>query len=268
MDTEPIPINETTDENTEFVSIEMVATEEKQVRWGLLGTIIWSIVIATAFILTQGIAAAVYVVIEYGDLTLLESEKFIAGLERNGAVLAISTIASCIICCPLILGIAKLKKNSNVKEALGLNAVSPKTYGFWMALILGIIISMDLLTMLLTEPVVPESMVLIYQSLKSPWLFWLAVIVAAPIAEELFFRGFLLPGLSASFLKPTGAVLLTSFLFAIIHLQYDIYGITIVFMAGLLLGVARLKSNSVYVTISMHMLMNLVATIETAIYLS
>jgi membrane protease YdiL (CAAX protease family) len=37
---------------------------------------------------------------------------------------------------------------------------------------------------------------------------------------------------------------------------------------GLLLGAARLKSNSIYVPITMHAIASLIATIEAAIYVS
>jgi membrane protease YdiL (CAAX protease family) len=59
---------------------------------------------------------------------------------------------------------------------------------------------------------------------------------------------------------------MTSLVWAIIHLQYDTYGVATVFALGLLFGFARLKSESVYVPIVMHALASLVAMIETAIY--
>ena len=44
-----------------------------------------------------------------------------------------------------------------------------------------------------------------------------------PVFEELFFRGFLLEGFRRTFLGTTGAVVLTSLLWAVIHTQYDLY---------------------------------------------
>ena len=49
-----------------------------------------------------------------------------------------------------------------------------------------------------------------------------------------------------------------------IHQQYDLYGVANVFAAGLLLGYARLRTNSIYSGLLMHALMNLIATIEVA----
>ncbi|MDP6264729.1 MAG: CPBP family intramembrane metalloprotease, partial [Pseudomonadales bacterium] len=125
-----------------------------------------------------------------------------------------------------------------------------------------------LLTFLLGKPVVPEFMSAVYTSTESLWFLWLALIVAAPLFEELFFRGFLISGLKSSFVRPVGAVLISSALWAAIHLQYDLYGMLTVFVIGLMLGMARIKTDSVLLTVGMHSFMNLVATIETAIHVS
>ena len=92
---------------------------------------------------------------------------------------------------------------------------------------------------------------------------WLAVIVAAPVFEEIFFRGFLFKGLQHSRIGPLGAILVTSLLWATIHLQYDLWDLGIIFALGIFLGFARLKTGSVYATIALHALVNLIATIET-----
>ncbi len=86
--------------------------------------------------------------------------------------------------------------------------------------------------------------------------------------EELIFRGFIIPGLSSSFLGPIGAILISSAAWAAIHLQYDLYGIVSIFLIGIMLGIARVKSNSVLLPIGLHSVINIVAAIETVIYVS
>ncbi len=51
-----------------------------------------------------------------------------------------------------------------------------------------------------------------------------------------------------------------------IHLQYEIYELSIVFVLGIILGIARLMSQSLYVPIAIHAFANLLATIELVIY--
>lgn len=135
-------------------------------------------------------------------------------------------------------------------------------------MIIAFIIFSDLLTFFLGKPIVPEFMSSVYTSTESPWILWLAVIAAAPLFEELFFRGFVISGLCSSFVGPVGAILISSVLWTAIHFQYDLYGLVTIFVVGLVLGIARLKTDSILLTIGMHSFMNLVATIETAIYIS
>ena len=59
--------------------------------------------------------------------------------------------------------------------------------------------------------------------------------------------------------------LLISALFAAIHMQYDWFGVLQVFFIGLLFGFARWRSGSTLLTILMHVLANLWATVETMI---
>jgi membrane protease YdiL (CAAX protease family) len=89
----------------------------------------------------------------------------------------------------------------------------------------------------------------------------------APIFEEIFFRGFLFQGIRYSRLGPIGAIGMTSFFWAIIHLQYDVYGITTLFALGLLFGIARLKTGSIHLLMVMHSVTSLVATIEMVLYI-
>ncbi len=52
-----------------------------------------------------------------------------------------------------------------------------------------------------------------------------------------------------------------------VHLQYDLYEIATVFVLGVVLALARLRTNSLYTTIAMHAMVNFLATLEVAIYL-
>ncbi|MBN2590922.1 MAG: CPBP family intramembrane metalloprotease [Sedimentisphaerales bacterium] len=100
-----------------------------------------------------------------------------------------------------------------------------------------------------------------------PPLLWLGVIFAGPIEEELLFRGFLFEGIRNSKLKNIGAVIFTSLVWALMHSQYDISGIFIVFLCGLFLGFSRVKSNSINPPIIIHVIHNAISTIKLIVYL-
>jgi uncharacterized protein len=92
-------------------------------------------------------------------------------------------------------------------------------------------------------------------------MLWLATVVVAPIAEELLFRGFLHRGWAPSWLGVSGTIVLTSALWAALHQQYHWFGILCIFLMGLIFGWARQRSGSTTLTIMLHALNNLFATI-------
>jgi len=92
-------------------------------------------------------------------------------------------------------------------------------------------------------------------------LFWLSAVVTAPVAEEIVFRGFLMRGLGASRLGGMGAIMLSSLVFAAVHVQYNLPTMTMVLGIGLILGVMRWRSASTTLTIMLHAAWNLAATL-------
>ncbi|MDH3378238.1 MAG: CPBP family intramembrane metalloprotease [Gammaproteobacteria bacterium] len=243
-------------------------SDQNYAVWGFSGTLIWGMVIVIAFTVTQLLVLGVYVINQHGDVANDEFQNLMTSLSYNGTVIATSTFATLIVCGCIIFLAVKLKRNSNIKDYLGLRAVSSKSINYWFLLLIALIICSDALTFFLDKPIVPEFMSLAYTSAESPWLFWAALLVAAPLFEELFFRGFLIPGFASSFVGPLGAIVLSSLLWAVIHFQYDIYGVVTVFVFGLVLGYARSATGSVLLSIGMHSFMNFVATVETAISVS
>ncbi|MFL5105359.1 MAG: CPBP family intramembrane glutamic endopeptidase [Xanthobacteraceae bacterium] len=91
-------------------------------------------------------------------------------------------------------------------------------------------------------------------------LMWLAFVVAAPLGEEITFRGFLFRGWAASRPGVTGTILLTALTFAAVHGQYDWFDALQVFCLGALFGWLRWRSCSTTLTIVLHMMVNLLAT--------
>lgn len=239
-------------------------SETQNRKWGFWGTLFWGFLIFIFYTIVQVVVFLVYSQVVQGGIT----EELIRKIEYNGTALSLATFATTILCGLAVLGVIKLKKYSNLKEYLAINKISFSDVKYWIFIVIVLIIAMDTLTYALGKPIVVEFMTAIYNSTSHYWLLFLALIVAAPIFEELFFRGFLLSGLSATFLRPIGAIIVTSMVWAAIHMQYDLYGIFSVFVMGIVLATARLKTNSIFTTIIMHAIMNLASTIETIIYIS
>ena len=58
-----------------------------------------------------------------------------------------------------------------------------------------------------------------------------------------------------------GAVLLTSALWAVIHIQYEVVYLIDIFVIGVVFAYARLRTNSLFIPMIMHSLINLWATL-------
>lgn len=83
-------------------------------------------------------------------------------------------------------------------------------------------------------------------------------VLIAPLCEELFFRGLVLPGLLRE-LSPVWAVLISAALFAIAHVDPNSF--LPLFVIGLALGFIRLRSGSTWASISLHVLNNLLSSV-------
>src|SRR5262249_1014999 len=157
---------------------------------------------------------------------------------------------------------AWVRARSRVRDYLGLRPAHRKELLRWGLVLLLLVFCSDTLTMYLGRPIVPEFMARAYESAGFAPLFWVAIVLAAPLSEELLFRGFLFEGIRHSYLGAAGAIFLTALFWSLIHVQYDRYGVATIFISGLFLGLVRLKTQSVWATSCLHGLMNFIATLE------
>jgi uncharacterized protein len=83
-------------------------------------------------------------------------------------------------------------------------------------------------------------------------LFWLSLTVIAPVSEEIAFRGFILRGWMSTRLGVIGAIVLSSLLFAAMHVPDKLPVFISLFVGGMLLATMRWLSGSIVPTILMH----------------
>lgn len=235
-------------------------------QWGWVGTSLWAFVIATTFVILQLVTIFYFGL--SGNHTLTEKQflDHINSTQGDGVILSVSTFITTIVCSTLVVWIIKLKRGSNLTDYLAIRPVPMRTLLKWLGLLAVVIAASDTLNIFFGRPIVVDFMSTMYASTHPVWLIWIALIVAAPFFEEIFFRGFLLKGFASGFVGPTGAIVLTAALWAIIHIQYDAYNIATVFCLGLMFGAARIKTGSLLVPLAMHALANLVSTAEAAFF--
>jgi len=236
--------------------------------WGFWPTVGLSLVITIAYTLAQVAVVVAFTIPAVTQTKDLDIEAFAEGLLHNGLFWSLAICVAAPVTIVLTLVCAAARKGVGVREYLALRWPGGRTIAMWCLIQLAFIACADGLTYLFRGRIVPPFMVDVYQTAYFVPLLWFAFVVVAPVTEELFIRGFLFRGIERSRLGPAGAIVLSSLAWAAMHTQYDLYSITVICLGGLLLGYARLRSRSVYPAIAMHLVHNLVATIEVAIWLA
>lgn len=231
--------------------------------WGPLTSLAFTALIWLLFnLLTIGIAF-MFIHFGWGETRIRPGQ-----LGSNGLFLAVTTLVNAVVSCLFIVLLIRLRRGLSPAAYLGLKPAHWRDALMWLAILALFLGTSEGIGYWLQRPVVPEFMLTAYQSAGNPVFLWLALIIAAPVFEEVLFRGFLQGGLQRSRLHSGLALLLPALIWAGIHLQYDIYDMSWVFVFGVLLGLARWHTDSLWVPIGMHMLVNLLATIVTAVVLS
>jgi membrane protease YdiL (CAAX protease family) len=87
-----------------------------------------------------------------------------------------------------------------------------------------------------------------------------AAVVLAPLAEEIVFRGILLPGL-ARHMKTQTALIISAALFGLFHVPSHGIGAIMPGLLGLVFGWARLRTGSLAAPVLLHMANNLLVTL-------
>lgn len=148
-----------------------------------------------------------------------------------------------------------------LKEYLSLKKFSFKSFIFWL-IIFGFFIGLsEYLLYKFNISTVPEFLKKAYFSTDFPFLLFFVIIFVYPLFEEVLFRGFFFKSLEISKLKGTGAVLITSFFWSVLHIQYNLWIILVIFIAGVIFGMSRLKTNSLYLPLTLHILQNFASSI-------
>jgi len=230
--------------------------------WGLWATLGFSLAVMAVYSLAQvlvnfGLAEKYYP----GGLGALDPKNF----PRMGYFFSLAEIVSVPPATALVFLFARLRRSLPVRDYLGLAWPDPRDLIRWFVYLAVAIVASDIFLYYFSSRVA-DFMVNVYQTAGFLPLLAVVLVLAAPVFEEIFFRGFLFQGIRHSRLGPLGAVVLCALAWALIHFQYDVYGMITIFVFGIMLGWARLKSGSVYLPIMMHAFINLVALIETALF--
>ena len=227
-----------------------------------LGTLLLIIGMVVVFVISQLIG--IYIA---GKLVLPTAKSATVGDifffgSNDGTVVSISIMIGCVLLVVISALVIRVR-GGNLKQYLALRPFSLAVGMGMIGLLLIFMIGSQALTYMLDKS--PLAFVdPLYQSVSSVWLLIFAMVIVAPIYEELIFRGILWSAIAEQFTSPPdteyrGAIvasLVTSLIFAVIHLQYGIYEISTIVVLALLFCYARIKSGSLILPILLHIINN------------
>ena len=180
-----------------------------------------------------------------------------------GISLTVSTWAIALVMVPLLRSM--VAEETQPWQFLGFKRAGTRQVLAWCGAALLLIVVTAGLTRYVGDYSYVPHMLKAYATV-SPVLFFTALVIAAPIGEELLFRGFLLGALDSRGTPVWISACLSSALWAALHVQYDLFLMGMIFFSGLLLAAARRKTGSIYPCIAMHALNNAVSFAETAYF--
>src|SRR5258708_13604084 len=239
----------------------VIGTQPPPRIWKFWGTALWGLFIFAVMFVGQIGVVAWFILGRGGPMDMG------AGVQVVGGGLTISL--SVIMGLPAVLAalwIAIRGSRTRFADYLALRWPSWTDLAIGVVALIVLVMGWDLLSRAAGREIAPGFMGEVLNSSRadgSLWLLVIAFVVAAPLCEEFFARGFLYRGLLESFSGPVGAIILSSLVWTALHLQYDWFFFGEVFSIGLLLGYLRYRFNSTWLTISVHGLNNLAAVVQT-----
>ncbi|SLJ84148.1 CPBP family intramembrane glutamic endopeptidase [Psychrobacter sp. DAB_AL43B] len=227
-----------------------------------LGTLLLVIGMVVTFFISQLIG--VYIA---GKLLLPAAKNASVGDifffgSNDGTVVSISIIIGCLLLVAISVLIIRLR-GGDLRQYLALKPFSLAVGVGMIGLLVIFMIGSQALTYWLDAS--PLAFVdPLYQSVSSVWLLVFAMVIVAPLYEELIFRGILWSAIAEQFSSSLysehrGAIVasfVTSLIFAVIHLQYGIYEISTIVVLALIFCYARIKSGSLWLPILLHIINN------------
>lgn len=230
--------------------------------WLFWGTALWAGAAAIVWLASQFAIAFAWLLYADVDPEVMDFEQFTSHAGLIAAVAIGST--------PIVLGVIALAVRMarwRMMDYLALVLPARRDAVLGLIVLALLLPAMDVATYLSGRELIPGFMLRAYATALENGLLPLlviALVVAAPVGEEIVFRGFIFRGWAASSLGPVITIVVTAALWASMHTQYEWFLVAQIFCAGLVLGWLRWRSGSTLLTIGLHAIINAVALAQTA----
>lgn len=236
--------------------------------WNFWWTLLWGITLILIWQLVQAIGVVIYMISEgiFGEYISSKgkmSEQELMDRIMDGDLIGIISFVSIFAVCPAAWLIGKIKKPWGGMEYLGHRSVKWWSWPMWLIITFVLMMAMNTLGPMLGLDEMHDSMITMAQSTDYPILLFLGIAVGAPFVEEFIFRGVLWTGWRKSRLGLWGTIALTTIFWSLLHIQYMNEPSIFLFLGafGILLGLAREYTGSIWVPVAMHALNNGISAI-------
>src|SRR4030042_5249969 len=182
--------------NTGALIPEIVKPVAEKRVWGFWATVGFGAVILVGFVIAQVVVLSIAIFAmasdqfrqlagapQYEDIFNIITDTLNANL---GLLQSIATIFSGIVGTGLVFVFVRARRRAGIPEYLGLNKLSLKKVLLVLGVVIGFIVLADGLYILLGKPTSEQVMFDIYATSVWPPLFWIAVVVFAPLVAESF----------------------------------------------------------------------------------
>ena len=241
-------------------SRDSATTFQQPQGWGPWATLAWGA--GGGLILTVSQTAGAIAFLLWTGALRAGSPVQVENLSNNGPVLA----AAFVLSTPIVLAyLALAVRMARVPFADYMALRWPR----WRDVLTGVVALVSVLMLAgigasLSGQDMPQFMTQTYTTARDAGmlpLFFFSFAVLAPIQEELLFRGFLYRGLEPA-IGPWGAIILTAAVFAVVHLQYNVFYLGEIFLIGVVFAWVRRRSGSTILTIFLHGGLNFLALLS------
>jgi membrane protease YdiL (CAAX protease family) len=230
--------------------------------WGFLETAFVSLIAYGVFGLTAGLTLAIMQAPHDGAKTLSPAQAFAMQEPRYGAAYIVSSLFTV-----AVLWIAIRMARRDFADYLALNWPSLDELLRALAITAILLLARSLAVSIVGAEEVSHDPYINAKQSAGLLIFLIGGCIAVPVMEEFVVRGFMFRGWSQSFLGPVGSIVLSSALWALIHIQYDWFGRFCIFVTGLTLGHFRWRSNSTWLTVIAHSAINIFLYFWMGLYL-
>lgn len=244
---------------TDIATPEAPASPPSRPPWDYFSTLGW-VVLAHVIGSIAGVAA----VFAWNPASLGTLADFGESL-KDGWLFSLSTIVAAPVMVVILFAVVRLRRWT-LRDYFAFTWPERRQIVIALAALAVTLPALDAVAWLSGQQVVTDFQKDLYESAqrsRTLVLLWIALVAAAPLWEEIAFRGFIYRGWVRSERHAMPGILIISAFFAILHLQYNWFGMLQVFALGLLFGWARWYGRSTYLTIAMHAATNFYSTMQT-----